>query len=141
MALLTEGLFIFDRFCNLSTSVSYNSMPSSAYLRRGLIKNKGGLGSFQISQKERLFYVLYQPIYNLAVWSPFASLLHPSKKGLSFPFSLGKKRIFRKLLAFRVFKIFSYSIHGRKCFCGFNLIFIFGKHSLYSERKIWRNLL
>ena len=24
----------------------------------------------------------------------FASLLHPSKKGLSFPFSLGKKRIY-----------------------------------------------
>ena len=25
---------------------------------------------------------------------PFASLLHPSKKVLSFPFSLGKKRIY-----------------------------------------------
>ena len=25
------------------------------------------------------------------MWSPF---LHPSKKGLSFPFSLGKKRIY-----------------------------------------------
>ena len=24
-------------------------------------------------------------------------------------------------------------IHGGKCFCGFNLISIFGKHSLYSE--------
>ena len=25
------------------------------------------------------------------MWSPF---LHPSKKGLSFPFSLGKKRVY-----------------------------------------------
>ena len=28
------------------------------------------------------------------MWSPFASLLHPSKKGFSFHFSLGKKRIY-----------------------------------------------
>ena len=34
---------------------------------------------------------LYQPSDNIAMWSPF---LHPSKKGLSFPFSLGKKRIY-----------------------------------------------
>ena len=27
------------------------------------------------------------------MWLPFASLLHPFKKGLSFPFSLGKKKI------------------------------------------------
>ena len=60
----------------------------------GLIKNKEGVGLFQILQKERLFHVLYQPSYNLAMWSPFASLLHPSKKGLSFPFSLGKKRTY-----------------------------------------------
>ena len=52
------------------------------------------VGLFQISQKERLFHVLYQPSYNLAKWSPLqcASLLHPSKKSLSFPFSLDKKR-------------------------------------------------
>ena len=30
------------------------------------------------------------------MWSSFAALLHPSKKGLSFPFSLGKKRIYLK---------------------------------------------
>ena len=60
----------------------------------GLIKNKGGVGLFQISQKERLFHVLYQPSYNLAVCPPFASLLQPSKKSLSLPFSLGKKRIY-----------------------------------------------
>ena len=49
---------------------------------------------FQISQKERLFHVLYQPSYNLAMSHPFASLLHTSKKDLSFPFSLGKKIIY-----------------------------------------------
>ena len=32
--------------------------------------------------------------YNLAMCSPFALLLHPSKKGISFPFSFGKKRIY-----------------------------------------------
>ena len=58
---------------------------------RGLMKNKGWVGLFQISQKERLLHVLYQPSDNLAMWSAF---LHPSKKGLSFPISLGKKRIY-----------------------------------------------
>ena len=43
-----------------------------------------------------IFHVLYQPSYNLAMWSPLASLLYPFKKGLSFPFSLGKKRIYLK---------------------------------------------
>ena len=55
------------------------------------MKNKGGARLFQISQKERLFHVLYEPSDNLAMWSLF---FHPSKKGLSFPFSLGKKRIY-----------------------------------------------
>ena len=32
---------------------------------------------------ERLFHVLHQPSYNLAMWSPFALLLYPSKKDLS----------------------------------------------------------
>ena len=58
------------------------------------VKNKGEVGLFQISQKERLFHVLYQPSYNLTMWSPFTSLLHPSKKGLSFLLGLGKKRIY-----------------------------------------------
>ena len=57
-------------------------------------ENKGGIVLFQISQKERLFDVLYQPSYDLAMCSRFASLLHPSEKGLYFPFSLGKKRIY-----------------------------------------------
>ena len=52
----------------------------------GLIKNKGGVGLFQISEKERLFHLLYQPNCNLAISSLF---LQPSKKGLSLRFSLG----------------------------------------------------
>ena len=52
------------------------------------------------------------------------------------------------------FKNFSYSfcffledflmpfvIQGLNCLCGFNFTLIFGKHSLYNERKISRNLL
>ena len=66
-------------------------MSYSACMGGGLTKNKGGVGLFQISQKERLFHVLYEPSDNLAMWSP---LLHPSKKGFSFPFSLDKKRIY-----------------------------------------------
>ena len=34
---------------------------------------------------------LYQPSDNIVMWSPF---LHPSKKGLSLPFSLGKKKVY-----------------------------------------------
>ena len=64
--------------------------PAVLIVRRSN-KNKGGLGLFQISQKERLLHLLYQPSDNLATWSP---LLNPSKKGLSFPFSLGKKRTY-----------------------------------------------
>ena len=66
-------------------------MSCSSYLWAGVIKNKRGVGLFQISQKERLFHVLYQPSDDLALWSPF---LHPSKKGLSFPFNLGTKKIY-----------------------------------------------
>ena len=58
---------------------------------RGSNKNKEGVGLFQIPQKERLFHLLYHPSDNLAMWFPF---LHLSQKGLSFPFSLGKKGIY-----------------------------------------------
>ena len=49
---------------------------------------------FQISQKERLSHLLYQPSAlgdNLAMRSLF---LHPSKKSISFPFQFDKKRIY-----------------------------------------------
>ena len=65
--------------------------PAVLIFVRGLIKNKGGVGLFQISQKKRLFHLLYQPSDNIVVWS---LVLYPSKKGLSFPFSLGKERIY-----------------------------------------------
>ena len=58
------------------------------------MKNKEGTGLFHISQRERLFHVLYQPSYNLTMWSPFTPLLHPCKKGLSLAFSLDEKRIY-----------------------------------------------
>ena len=55
------------------------------YLWGGLIKNKGGVGLFQISQKERLF-ISHEPSTlggNLSV----TPLLVPSKKGLPLPFN------------------------------------------------------
>ena len=60
-------------------------MSCSAYFWGGLIKlkNKGGGELFQISQKERLFHFFHEPSYNLAMWSPFASLFCTlPKKGL-----------------------------------------------------------
>ena len=56
-------------------------------------KNKGGVGLFQISQKERLFHLLWQPSAladNLTVWSPSWTL----QKRPFFPFSLAWKRIY-----------------------------------------------
>ena len=40
------------------------------------------------TKRESFSCLIYQPSYNLAMCSPFASVLHPLKKGLSFPFSL-----------------------------------------------------
>ena len=45
-------------------------------------------GLFQISQKEILFHVLYQPSDNVAMRFPF---LHPSKKRLFFPIQFGQE--------------------------------------------------
>ena len=59
-------------------------MSCSAYLERGLIKNKGGLGLFKILQKERHFHLLLPPSalgVNLTMGPP----LHPPKKGLPVP--------------------------------------------------------
>ena len=64
----------------------YNRTPCPVMLIcKGVIKNKGGVGLFQISQKERLFHLLWQPSafgVNLTMWSPF---LHPSKKAFLSP--------------------------------------------------------
>ena len=48
-------------------------------------KNKGGVGLFQISQKERLFHLLWQPSAlggNLTMWPLF---LHPPRKSFLSP--------------------------------------------------------
>ena len=60
----------------------YHRTPRPAVLicKGVLIKNKGGVGLFQISQKKRLFHLLQQPSalgHNLTIWSPF---LHPPNK-------------------------------------------------------------
>ena len=68
-------------------------MPCSAYLYGGLIKNKAGVGLFQISQKERLF-IFYDNQLLLGVISQCGPLLEPSKKGLPLPFTLAKKRTY-----------------------------------------------
>ena len=55
-------------------------MPCSGYLQGGLTNNKGGLGLFQISQKDTLFHLLCQPS---ALWSNLTMRLpffHPPKK-------------------------------------------------------------
>ena len=60
-------------------------MSCSVYLWRDLIKNKGGVGLFQISQKERLFHLLWQPsvlAVNLIKWPPF---FHPLKRAFLSP--------------------------------------------------------
>ena len=36
-------------------------LPAVLICKGGLIKDKGGVGLFQVSQKERLFYFLWQP--------------------------------------------------------------------------------
>ena len=56
------------------------------------MKNKGGIGLFQISQKERLFHVLYQPSYNLAMSSPRRSIIAPFQKSPFFPPQLGQEQ-------------------------------------------------
>ena len=88
-------------------------MSCSADLWGGLIKNKGGVGLFQISEKERLFH---ESSYHLAMWTPS---LHPSKKNFSFPFSLGKKRIYQ---AFDFSKRNSYTNTCLKFLCDAKLI-------------------
>ena len=60
-------------------------MCHSAYLWGSLIKNKGGVRLFQISQKERLFHVSYQSSYNLAMWSLFIAPIAPFQKRPVFP--------------------------------------------------------
>ena len=58
------------------------------------------------------------------MWSSFDSLLHPSKKGLSFPFSLSKKIIYLEIhlkgeftdycFTLKVTRVLPYSYTGKK---------------------------
>ena len=90
-ALLTAGFFTFDRSQNLSTNLSQNSVSCSAYLEGGLIKNKGGVGLFQISQKEGTLMITK---CSSGEFHNAALLLAPFKKGLPLPFSLAKNGIY-----------------------------------------------
>ena len=74
-----------------------------------------GAWLFQISQKERLFHLLYQPSPigdNLTVWSPF---LHPCKMAFLSPFSLGKKWIYLETQLRGEFTICFENCYGVPC--------------------------
>ena len=85
-SLLLTGRGIYPQFI-----IELHVHVLQCFLWGGLIKNKGGAGLFRISQKEKLFHILYQPSDSLVMRSPF---LHPSKNGLSFPFTLGRERTY-----------------------------------------------
>ena len=91
-------------------------MSCSAYLWGSLIKNKGGVGLFQISQKERLFHVLYQPSYNLAMWSPFASFLHLSENTFPSPSVWARREYIWKLNWKQSLLIYFENCQGPVCF-------------------------
>ena len=87
LTLLTAGFFNFDRSWNLSIHkfiIELHVLQCLFVRGSNKKQRRGRIISNFISY-------LYQPSDNIAMWSPF---LHPSKKGLSFPFSLGKKRIY-----------------------------------------------
>ena len=72
--------------------VKHSQCDSIIFVRGPDKKTKEGVGLFQILQKKKLFHLSCQTSAlgdNLTMWSPFS--LPPSKKGLSFPFSLGKE--------------------------------------------------
>ena len=91
--LLTAGFFTFERSWNLSTNFSWNYTSCSAYLWEGLIKNKGGVGYFQISEKERLF-ISYNNQMLLEVISQCGPFLITSKERFPLSFTLTKKRTY-----------------------------------------------
>ena len=87
LTLLTAGFFNFDRSWNLSIHkfiIELHVLQCLFVRGSNKKQRRGRIISNFISY-------LYQPSDNIAMWSPF---LHPSKKGLSFPLSLGKKRIY-----------------------------------------------
>ena len=91
--LLTARFLTFDRSWYLSTNVLQNSMTCNGYLWGGIIRKKRGVGLFQISQKERLFNLVWQPsalggtVHNMP---PTPSFLHLPKK-FSSPLQFGQE--------------------------------------------------
>ena len=92
-AWLTAGFFTFDMSWNLSTNLLENPMSYNAYLQGGPIRNKGGVGLFQISQKWDFFISFDNQVLLGVISQCDPTLPAPSKKGLSLSFSLAKKRI------------------------------------------------
>ena len=87
LTLLTAGFFNFDRSWNLSIHkfiIELHVLQCLFVRGSNKKQRRGRIISNFISY-------LYQPSDNIAMWSPF---LHPFKKGLSPPFSLGKKRVY-----------------------------------------------
>ena len=86
LTLLTAGFFNFDRSWNLSIHkfiIELHVLQCLFVRGSNKKQRRGRIISNFISY-------LYQPS-DIAMWSPF---LHPSKKGLYFPFSLDKKIIY-----------------------------------------------
>ena len=88
-ALLPVGFFTFDMSWNLSKFIIELHVLPRVFVREYNKKQRRGRIISNLTKGET-FSCLIRPGNNLAMWSFF----HPSKKGLSFPFSLGKKRIY-----------------------------------------------
>ena len=85
--MLTAGFFTFGTSWNLFTNLSSDSMSCSAFLLGCLIKNKGGVGLFQISQKVGIFHLLWKPSAietNLTMWPPSCTLQKRPSSPLQF---------------------------------------------------------
>ena len=65
-------------------------MSCSAYLWGGLIKNKGGVGLFQISQKERLSCITSAKLQSCNV-APLRFIIAPFQKRPFLPLQFGQK--------------------------------------------------
>ena len=95
MAMKNNGKFKEELTCHFKTDMMNltNFDSSTQKLKKKKLFNwlfnliRGKIIS-NFTNEETFFY---QPSDNIAMWSPF---FHPSKKGLSFPFSLGKKRTY-----------------------------------------------
>ena len=92
MVMKNNGKFKEELTCNFKTDMmnwtNFDSSTQKSKKKKKLFNLIRGKIISNFTNGETFFY---QPSDNLAMWPPF---LHPSKKGLSFPFSLGKKRTY-----------------------------------------------